>query len=203
MLRVGLTGGLCCGKTTVGKMFAELGCPVLDADAIGHQALAEEPAHSEVLREFGSEVADKPGTIDRARLAGIVFRDPERLQRLNAILHPRILDRIASELDRLEAQRHAVAVVEAALMVEAGVERQFDRLIVVTCGDDQKIRRFQMRAGATHDQAVARIAAQMPDEQKARVADFVIDNSGPLDATRHQVENVFAVLRHDASAETS
>lgn len=204
MLRVALTGGLCCGKSTVAAMLAQLGCPVIDADQIANRLLQPGTAASaRVTAQFGEGMLRDDGGIDRARLAARVFADENARRTLNGILHPLIIEEIDRELDALAHQGRGLAVVEAALFVEEGLYRRFDRLIVVTCDAEQKIARFEARTAGTREQALARINAQLPDEEKAHVADFVIDNSGPLERTRKQVEDVYASLRAASTSEVA
>jgi dephospho-CoA kinase len=189
MLRVGLTGGIACGKSTVAAMMRELGCAVLEADKVAHQLMAPgQPACEEIVRDFGERILGPDGTIDRRQLGEIVFRDPKQLQRLNQIVHPRVIQ----EQDRRLAEWAAggavrVAVVEAALLVEAGYHRKLDRLAVVWCLPEQQLERLRAR-GLTAEQIAQRIAAQMPLEEKRRLADDTIDCSGSLEHTRQQVE---------------
>lgn len=204
MLKVALTGGLCCGKSTVAAELRRLGCPVLDADRIGHRFLVSgNPACTEIVQYFGPSILNDAGEIDRVRLAARVFgsgsTSAEDRRRLNQILHPRIMQAVHDELAELHRQGHALAVVEAALFVEEGLHTQFDRLVVVTCRQEQKIQRYQARTGRSREDALARIHAQMPDEVKARIADYVIDNSGTMDNLRHQVEDLYSFLRAQAS----
>jgi dephospho-CoA kinase len=204
MLRVGLTGGIGCGKTTVAAMMHELGCHVLDADEAAHQLI--EPggaAYDEVVREFGREVLDSAGCIDRAKLAAVVFADPARLARLNAIIHPRVFTERARELRRLEqADPHGVAVIEAALLVEAGYYKQLDCLIVVWCRPEQQFARLTDPAlgrALTRDQAERRIASQLSVAEKRKLADYEIDASGTIEETRRQVVALVETLKRRAA----
>jgi dephospho-CoA kinase len=200
VLRVGLTGGVACGKSTVAKMFADLGANIVDADTIAHQLYR--PGH-EVLQElvtrFGPEILKADGELDRAKLATLVF-DGGRVEELNKIVHPAVIrqqDQWMRELG--EKDPYAVAIVEAALIFEAGVKDHFDRIIVVTCKPAQKVARFAQRTGMSEEAArrdvERRNKAQMPDEEKARRADFVIDNSGSPEETRHQVQRIYSELK--------
>ena len=200
MLHVGLTGGIACGKSTVAAIMRELGCQVLEADPIAHRLIEPgQPAYKEVLRECGAEVRAADGRIDRRKLAGIVFADPAKLDRLNRIVHPGVvaaLDRELAELER--TQPGAVAVVESALLIEAGYHERLDRLVVVWCEPEQQIERLRAR-GMTREQAEQRLAAQMPLDQKRRMADDEIDCSGSLEETRRQVERLVAKLKQLAA----
>ncbi len=201
MLKLGLTGGIASGKSVVGEMFLKLGAHLLQADAIAHWLM--QPGHAvyeEVVRRFGREILNPDGTINRPRLAEAAFGVPPRVQELNEIVHPAV---VAHENEWMEeiGQRdpNAIAIVEAALILEAGVASRFDCLIVVTCHPEQRILRYARRLGISEDAARAevtrRMAAQIPDAEKIKAADFVIDNSGSLESTEQQVQRVFAKLR--------
>jgi dephospho-CoA kinase len=196
MLRVGLTGGLASGKSFVGEELARLGCQVIQADQLGHEALEQGgDAYAAVLREFGPEVADAAGAIDRQRLAAEVFARPERLEVLNRLVHPAVIRREEELLREIEARDPAaIAVLEAAILIEAGSSGRFDKLIVVVCTREQQIERA-MHRGLTREEALARLERQMPLEQKRRYADFLIDTSGTKAETSRQVGEVYRELR--------
>ena len=200
MLRVGLTGGIGCGKSVVAAMLREQGFLVLDADTLAHQLVEPgQPAYDDVLQEFGKGVCDASGKVDRAKLAAIVFAEPAKLARLNQIVHPRVAE--AQERQFTEWQRthpRGVAVVEAALLVEAGAHNRLDRLVVVWCRPEQQIERLLER-GMSAEEAQRRIASQMPLEEKRRLAEFQIDCSGTIEDTRQQVERLAAHLRQLAA----
>jgi dephospho-CoA kinase len=204
MLRVGLTGGIATGKSTVVAMLRELGCHVLEADKIAHRMI--EPgaaAYDEVVREFGRGILLPDGRVDRPKLGAIVFSDPKKLARLNAIVHPPVLAAQDQQLAAIEqAEPHAIAVVEAALLVEAGYDKKLDCLVVTWCTPEQQVARLTQHdaglgagRGLTIDDARQRIAAQMPVEEKRRLADEEIDCSGTLEHTREQVVALFAKLQ--------
>jgi dephospho-CoA kinase len=204
MLRVGLTGGIATGKTTVAAILRKLGCHMLDADKIAHHLI--EPgaaAYEDVVREFGPGILTADGRVDRKKLGAIVFADPARLERLNAIVHPRVLETQDRELESIErADSHAIAVVEAALLIEAGYAPKLDCLVVTWCTPEQQLARLTRQdadgvagRGLTIEQARQRIAAQMPIEEKRRMADEVIDCSGSLENTREQVVALVAKLK--------
>jgi len=205
LLKLGLTGGIACGKSAVGEMFVKLGAHLIQSDAVAHALMDPGRAvYEEVVRRFGREILNPDESINRSRLAEVAFGKPggaaPRVQELNEIVHPAV---IAHENEWMEeiGQRdpNAIAIVEAALILEAGAGSRFDRLIVVTCHPEQRIARLARRLGISEDAARAevtrRMAAQMPDEEKIKAADFVIDNSGSLDATEQQVKGVFGALR--------
>ena len=201
MLRAGLTGGIASGKSTVAAMLREQGFHVIEADLLAHRLIEPgQPAYEEVLREFGQEVVAPGGRIDRAKLAGIVFPDPAKLQRLNQIVHPRVVEALDQELAELERKDpHGVAVVEAALLIEAGYHDRCDRLVVVWCTPEQQLERLLAR-GMSQAEAERRIAAQMPMDAKRRLADDEIDCSGTLEQTREQVVGLAVRLRQMAAA---
>src|ERR1700687_3988303 len=144
MLRLGLTGGIASGKTAVAAMLREMGFAVLDADSLAHKLTEPgQAAYDEVVREFGESILDADARIDRAKLGAIVFADPARLARLNAIVHPRVLDAADRGLDAIErAEPHAIAVVEAALLIEAGYAPKLDCLVVTWCTPEQQLARL-------------------------------------------------------------
>lgn len=207
MLRVGLTGGISCGKSTVGKMFSDLGAHLIEADTIAHELYRPgEPVYKELLEKFGPDIIRPDGEIDRPRLATAAF-DRGRVEELNKIVHPAVLKRQEQWMYQVgEKDPYAVAIVEAALILEAGARSRFDTIIVVMCRPEQKVSRYAERSGIPESAARAEVQrrsnAQMSDDEKARRADFVIDNSGPVERTRQQVERVYAELRVLAKRQT-
>lgn len=199
MLRVGLTGGLASGKSFVGRALADLGCHLIEADELGRQVL--EPggeAYGRVLREFGTEILDAEGTINRRKLAALVFADPQRLEKLNALVHPPVIYREEEMIAELEARDpHGIAVVEAAILIETGSHRRFDRIVLAVCRPEQQIERA-MERGATREEALARLRHQMPLEEKRKYAHYVIDTSGSCEETLRQVREVYRSLREIA-----
>ena len=205
MLRVGLTGGIGCGKSTVAAMMSELGCHVLNADKMAHALIAPgEPAYEEVRRQFGPNVLAADGSIDRARLAAVVFADAAKLASLNAIVHPRVLRELDRELERLSRiDPHGVAVVEAALLIESGYDQRLARLVLVTCSREQQLERLTSPAfgrAMPREQAEKRIAAQMPLEAKRTLAHDEIDCSGSLEYTKRQVRMLVEQFRQIAGS---
>lgn len=200
MLRIGLTGGIATGKTAVVAMLRELGCRVLEADKIAHQMM--EPggaAYDEVVLEFGRGVLTPEGLVDRQKLGPIVFADPARLACLNAIVHPLVLEEQMRQLAAIEkTDPYAIAVIEAALLIEAGFDKKLEFLVVTWCTPEQQLVRLTQPGtgrGLTLEQARQRIAAQMPIDEKRRRANVVIDCSGTLEHTRAQVIALFAMLK--------
>jgi len=196
MLKVGLTGGIASGKSTVASLLRDQDCMVLEMDPLGHELLEPgQSAYDEVVREFGDSILGPGDAIDRAKLGAIVFADAAKRARLNQILHPRILDVVLkwfAALDRPGGPEFAV--VEAALIVESGFHKQLDNLIVCWATPQQQIERLIAR-GLTREQAQLRISSQMPAEDKRQLGDEVIDCSGSMEETERQVKSVVARLK--------
>jgi len=203
-VKVGLTGGMACGKTVVGEMFVALGAHLIQADTVAHQLMQPgEAVYEEVVRRFGAGILNPDRTVNRARLAEAAFGGPgqaSRIAELNQIVHPAVIqqeDRWMEEVGQQDP--HAIAMVEAALILEAGTAERFDRLVVVTCRPEQRIERWATRTKVDLETArrevTRRMAAQLPDEEKIKAADYVIDNSGSLDETSKNVEKVYEKLR--------
>ena len=209
VLKVGLTGGIASGKSTVGATFAALGAHLIQADEISHQLLQPgQQVFAEVVRHFGREILDSDGRVNRRRLAEAAFgsspvKGVSRIQELNQIVHPAVIRLQNQWMEEVGAtDPHAIAIVEAALLLEAGVEDGFDRLIVVTCRPEQRIERWAHRLHVdevtARREVLRRMAAQFPDEQKIKSADYVIDNSGSLDQTSQQVQSIYPQLHAQA-----
>jgi dephospho-CoA kinase len=196
MLRLGLTGGIASGKSTVSAMLRELGFTVLDADSMAHELI--EPgcrAYDEIVREFGGSALGVDKRVDRRALAKVVFDDPVKLQKLNAIVHPRVEEKIFSRLAEFEREGpHGAAFVEAALIIEAGLDKKLDGIVVAWCEPEQQIERLVAR-GFSEEEARRRMAAQLPVEEKVRQATETIDCSGPMSETKRQVEQLATKLR--------
>jgi len=194
--RVGLTGGLACGKSFVGKTLEDLGAHLIHADELGHQSLAPDgEAYEPVVQEFGREILHDAGLIDRRRLAALVFGNPERLKKLNAIVHPAV-HRLQMKLeeDIRAADPQAMVVVEAAILIENGSYKNYDRIILVTCDEKQQIERAMSRDGFTLEDVKARISRQLPVETKRKFAHYLIDTSGSKEETVGQTREVYQKL---------
>ena len=213
MLRVGLTGGIACGKTAVGEMFAARGAHLIQADRIAHGLMRPGGAvYNQVVLHFGREILQPDGRIDRQKLAQAAFGNPSqsgaaapasRIKELNRIVHPAVVaaqEEWMADIGRRDP--HGIAMVEAALILEAGVAHRFDKLVVVTCSRDVRLQRFAQRLHLDVDAArlemERRMTAQMPDEEKAGRADYVIDNSGSLADAERQVDTIMRELRRTA-----
>jgi dephospho-CoA kinase len=201
LLKVGLTGGIASGKSVVSEMFAALGVHVIQADTISHRLMQPgEAVYAEVVRRFGREILNPDGTVSRPKLAQMAFGVPPRVEELNRIVHPAVVEEQDRWMEQVgQKNPSAIAMVEAALIFEAGAADRFDCLIVVTCKPQQRAERWARRVGtdlATARREVERrMAAQWSDEEKIKAADYVIDNSGSLDETQRQVGEIFGKLR--------
>ena len=204
MLRVGLTGSIAVGKSFVTGVLAELGCHVLDADETARRVV--EPGTEglrAVVEAFGAEFLREDGTLDRAQLGALIFVDKVRREQLNSILHPFIFAEQDAKLRQWEKEEpHGIGVVDAALMIESGGYKRFDKLIVVHCRPEVQLERLMRRNQFSREEAQRRIAAQMPQEEKLRYADFAIDTSEGFEDTRRQTELVFKDLRALAVGES-
>ena len=201
MLRVGLTGGIATGKSTVGIMFIELGCHLIDADRITHELFQPgQPVYESVVQAFGDHILAFDGRIDRKILGEIVFSDPQARSKLNALVHPAVIQRQREWLNEMEAKDPGgIGIVDAALMIEVGTYKNYDKVIVVTCRPEIQKQRLRARSRLSDEEIEARIRSQMSLEEKTKHADFVIDNSGDLAETRRQVAEVNSKLREFAA----
>ena len=219
MLKVGLTGAIASGKSVVGEMFVALGAHLVQADRIAHSLMQPgEAVYKEVVRHFGRDILNSDGSINRSKLAELAFgtnpvsvsranSKPARVEELNRIVHPAVLRSQEDWMDEIGRHNpHAVAIVEAALILEAGAAKQFDRLIVVKCSEEQRIARFAARQNlsleAARKEVARRMAAQLPESEKIKAASYVIDNSATLDQTRPQAREVWQKLRDEATAKS-
>ena len=217
MLKVGLTGGIASGKSVVGEMFVALGAHLVQADRLAHELMDPgEPVYNQVVRHFGREILNPDGSINRPKLAELAFGAPDlpedqrgsRVAELNRIVHPAVIRSQEDWMQAVGAQdRNAVAIVEAALILEAGMGKRFDRLIVVTCAPEQRAARFaarqKMDLESANKEVQRRMAVQLSDEKKVKAADYVIDNSGSLATTHEQVTEIWKKLQAEARSTTS
>lgn len=197
MLKVGLTGGLATGKSFVGAALADMGCHLIKADELGHQVLLPGgEAYDGVIREFGARILNPDGTIDRKRLAAEVFDNPERLAALNRLVHPPVIRREEEFVAQVAAREPgAIAVVEAAILIETGSYKRFDAIILAVCGEEQQVERAVLRDGSDPEVVRARIRRQMPLDEKRKYATYIIDTSGSKEDTLRQTRAVYNLLR--------
>ncbi|HWO93404.1 MAG TPA: dephospho-CoA kinase [Dehalococcoidia bacterium] len=202
MIKIGLTGGIASGKSTVSAMLLEMGAHIIDADKVGHEAY--EPGTKvweEVVAAFGQDVVGENGAIDRKRLGPIVFNDPDALQRLNAIVHPRMKEMIAQRFEELErAGNVQVAVLEAAILIEAHWESLVDEIWVTAVPEEVAKDRLMARNGLTPEQAESRIRSQLSNEERIAHADSIIDTSVTIPEVRVQVERLWGELSERAAS---
>jgi dephospho-CoA kinase len=204
-LLVGLTGGIATGKSTVSALLRELGCEIIDADLLAREVVEPgQPALAQIVTEFGRDVVTAAGALDRKKLGAIVFADPERRRRLEAITHPAIRERFQARLDQLAVKGFTgIVVFDAAVMIESGNYKNMDRLVVVVTDEPTQMARLQGRDGTDDAEGRRKIASQMPLAEKAKLADYVIDNSGDREATAAQVRRVFAALMSELEARSA
>jgi dephospho-CoA kinase len=203
MLKVGLTGSIAVGKSFVLGVLVELGCRALNADVTAREVVApESPGLQALVEAFGKEILTTNGTLDRSKLSSAVFADEEKRLRLNSILHPFIIAAQDEQMRKWESEDpKRIAVVDAALMIESGGYRRFDKLIVVHCRPEVQMQRLMSRDGLNREQAEQRITAQMPQEEKKKFADFLIDTSDGFESARLQTEAVFRQLSKSGEAD--
>ena len=196
MLKIALTGGPGSGKSTVAQMFRDLGAQVIDADEVARAVVSPgQPAWEELRREFGPEFFMEDGSLNRARMAALVFRDAGARRKLNAIVHPRVAREMARRLEDLAAQGVFGALVEVPLLFEAGLEKRYNVVIVVDAGREEQLARLCHRDGRAPGEAAGILAAQLPLADKKARADFVVDNRGSLEDTRRQVKKLWQQLK--------
>ncbi|NLA41062.1 MAG: dephospho-CoA kinase [Smithella sp.] len=196
MLNVGLTGGIACGKSTVAEMFVRLGGSLIDFDKLAHEAQAPgKPAWQEIVQCFGSEILLPDQTIDRGKMADIVFRSPEQLRKLNAIVHPRVFEEWRSRLEKIRAQApHAIVFSDVPLLFESGMQDLFDLTILVVIEPEQQMERLMARNAVCREDAELRLANQMPIYDKIQLATLVIDNQCAVEDTERKVAAVWEDL---------
>jgi dephospho-CoA kinase len=196
MLRVGLTGSIGVGKSFVTSVFVELGCRVLDADQTAREVVMPgTPGLNALVDVFGEDILATDGTLDRKRLGALIFADQDKRQRLNHILHPFIIARQDEILNGWEAEDpNGIGVVDAALMIESGGYKRFDKLIVVHCRPEVQLERLMLRDKLSREEALRRINSQMPQEEKQRFADYLIDTSDGFELTRSRSVEIYNQL---------
>ena len=202
MLKIGLTGGIATGKSFVLSVLRELGCEVMDADQTAREVVEPgQPAFEEIFAHFGSEVVGADGRLDRPKLGAIVFNDPAQREKLNSIVHPKVFEAQARWMAEVEARNpQAVVIIDAALMIETGSYRRFDKVVVVYCEPELQLQRLMARNNMTQEEATARISSQMPSAEKLKFADFSINTSQGFEDTRLQTVALYEQLRKLKSA---
>jgi len=196
MLRVGLTGSIGCGKSTVGQMFRQKGCYVIDADELARIVVEpRKPAWEQIQRVFGSAICREDGSIDREKLGDIIFRDAVRRDELNAIVHPAILQEEQDVLESIQKrEENPIVFTDAALLIETGLHERFDALVVVVCSEEQQLERLRISGRFSLADIKRRVRSQMSSEEKGQFADYLIDNAGSIAQTKEQVEDIYQEL---------
>ena len=199
ILSVGMTGGIACGRTTVGSILTRLGACVVDMDTVAHELMAPGGAAvGKVTQVFGTGFVNQHGGIDRKALGVLVFSDKDSRKELEAILHPMILVETEKKIETFAAARgRGIAVSDAALLVETGGYRRYERLVVVFCAPDLQLRRLMARDGLSEPDALARIEAQMPLDEKKKLADYLLDTSTTMADTGTRTRALYARLLED------
>lgn len=189
---IGLTGGISSGKSTVSQFLAELGAVIIDMDKVGHEAFKPDTEPwREVVAAFGKQIVKSDGEIDRARLGEIVFNNPEQLSRLNQIMHPRMYEMAKAQLEEYRQQGAKVVVLEAALLLEADWTLLVDEVWVTVAPEPTILKRLNAKTGLSEEQALARIRTQMPNEERVKHADVVIDTDCSLDELKARVKELW------------
>jgi dephospho-CoA kinase len=198
-LLVGLTGGIATGKSTVDVVLRDLGAVIIDADVLAREVVEPgEPALAEIAAEFGPTVLGPDGRLDRKALGAIVFAEPERRRTLEAMTHPRMRERLLRRIDELTAEHfRGLVFYDAAVLIESGSHLLMDRLVVVIADEAAQIARLMARDAIDRDEALRKIKSQMPLAEKAKLADYVIDNSGDPITTEVEVRRVYQALLAD------
>ena len=193
MLKIGLTGGIGTGKSLVTSFLQEQGANVINADLLGHEAyLPGTVGFEQVVSEFGEDIVGADGHVDRQKLGPIVFSDPSNMDRLNAIMHPLIKDMIQTQLDDVEGKGQLIAIVEAAVLIEAGWESLFDEIWVVTADEEEIISRLASRNGLSREDSQKRINSQMTSIERSAHGDVIINNTGSVEDLKENVESLWA-----------
>lgn len=180
MLILGLTGGIGCGKSSLSNIFRNLNISIVDADIISRKIFEDKILLKKVFDYFGQNIKNDDGTLNRKALGKIVFNDEEKLRELNNLTHPRIRERIISEIDEIRKKGEGIVILDAAILVESGFLDMVDKLLVVTCQQEVQINRIKNRDNCSEQEAISRINSQMSQEEKSKYGDYIIDNSGTI-----------------------
>jgi len=197
LIIAGLTGGIATGKSTVSSILRKAGAVLIDADAIARDVVKKDlPAWHEIVRIFGKEVLLPDGEIDRTRLGGIIFRDSSKKETLNKIVHPHVIQKVAELLEKIGKESpDSIVILDVPLLIEAEMQKGMEDVILVYTPEDIQINRLVERDKISEEEALLRIRSQMPIEKKREFATFIIDNSGPIEATKKRALEVFNYLR--------
>lgn len=194
MLKVGLTGSIGCGKSSLSNILKKYDIPIIDADIKGREIYENKELLRDIEKNFGSSVINKDGTLNRKNLGKIVFNDDYKLEKLNSLTHPVIQNMIKDDLNKYEKFGKKIAVVDAALLIEAGFMNMLDTLVVVTCSEEVQLQRVVLRDNCSEEDAMGRIKSQMPQDEKVKYAEFVVDNSGTIEHLEKEAEKLIKSL---------
>ena len=195
MLKVGLTGSIGCGKSSLSNILKKYDIPIIDADIKGREIYENKELLRDIEKNFGSSVINKDGTLNRKNLGKIVFNDDYKLEKLNSLTHPVIQNMIKDDLNKYEKFGKKIAVVDAALLIEAGFMNMLDTLVVVTCSEEVQLQRVVLRDNCSEEDAMGRIKSQMPQDEKVKYAEFVVDNSGTIEHLEKEAEKLINSLK--------
>ncbi len=204
MLTIGLTGGIGSGKSTVASLLAEKGAIIIIADYIGWELLLKtSPVYSELVEAFGGDILDEYGRIERKKLGKVVFSDPQKLARLNELVHPQLKKRLWARISDIRTRRpDAIIVVDAALIIETGIIDRFEGLIVVTAPLEQRIERLMAERLMSREEAIARIQSQLADEERVKHATWLLNNDSSMEALQDKVDRLWSDIEERAAAAT-
>lgn len=194
MLKVGLTGSIGCGKSSLSNILKKYDIPIIDADIKGREIYENKELLRDIEKNFGSSVINKDGTLNRKNLGKIVFNDDYKLEKLNSLTHPVIQNMIKDDLNKYEKFGKKIAVVDAALLIEAGFMNMLDTLVVVTCSEEVQLQRVVLRDNCSEEDAMGRIKSQMPQDEKVKYAEFVVDNSGTIEHLEKEAKKLIKSL---------
>lgn len=201
MLRIGLTGSIGCGKSSLSNILKKHNIPIIDADIKGREIYEDKELLKAIEDAFGNSVINEDGTLNRKNLGKIVFSDDDKLQKLNSLTHPVIRRMINEDLDEYEKRGEKMAVIDAALLLEAGFTSMIDTIIVVTCSEPVQLQRVILRDNCSEEDAMGRIKSQMPQKEKVKYAEFVVDNSGTLNQLEKEAEELIRKLEEKIEKE--
>lgn len=199
MLIVGLSGNIGCGKSSLSNILKEEQIDVVDADIVSRQIFEDEELLETVFEKFGPSIKNKDGSLNRKALGSIVFNDDNKLVELNNITHPRIKEKIFDQIEDIRQQNKSIAILDAALLVEGGYLEDVDLLVIVTCNEDIQIERIRHRDNCTKEEALSRINSQMSQKEKAKYADYIIDNSGTLEDLKKKAYKFISYIKENWS----
>lgn len=197
MLVIGLTGNIGCGKSSLSKILKDNSLDIIDADIISREIMSNNKLLEEVFQVFGEDVKDKDGTLNRKKLASIVFSDDKKLIALNDITHPAIKNEIKRRIKDIENKGRNIVIVDAALLIEGKFLDLIDKLIIITCDEKEQLNRVMDRDNSNMDEALNRISSQMSQDEKVKFGDYIIDNSGSLEELNYKANKLITYIKEN------